>query len=174
MTPEAALAITWKTPSILSCSKDCDGSPHLRLVREMLTSTFGTPRGHPKSKPFVDHVFQFSYCDGRIWFRNYQLVDAVEHGSKDARRAEKAGLASLNLVEIGPRFVLNPIIMFQGSFGGPVTYRNKDYVSPNTVRAQERAAYGNSYAQRKASQKRHKRHQEANPMPEDELAGVFS
>ena len=50
-------------------SNRCDGSG----VR--------APRGHPKSKPFVDHVFQFSYCDRRIWFRNYQLVDAVEHGA---------------------------------------------------------------------------------------------
>ena len=143
-------------------------------MRDMLTTTFGTPRGHPKSKPFVDHVFQFSYCDRRIWFRNYQLVDAVEHGSKDARRAEKGGLDALNLVEIGPRFVLNPILMFQGSFGGPVTYKNMHFVSPNAVRAEERAAYGNSYAQRKAAQKRHRRHVEANPLPEDELTTVFS
>ena len=36
-------------------------------------------------------------------------------------------------VSIGPRFVLNPIKIFGGSFGGPVLYENPHYVSPNVV-----------------------------------------
>jgi len=34
---------------------------------------FGTPKGHPKAKPFVDHVFAFFIANERVWFRNYQV-----------------------------------------------------------------------------------------------------
>ena len=34
---------------------------------------FATPKRHPKSKPFFDHVLSFSVADGRIWLRNYQV-----------------------------------------------------------------------------------------------------
>jgi ribosome biogenesis protein BRX1 len=34
---------------------------------------FGTPKGHPKSKPFIDHVLGFYIVDNAIWFRNYQV-----------------------------------------------------------------------------------------------------
>ncbi|XP_062456272.1 ribosome biogenesis protein BRX1 homolog isoform X2 [Rhea pennata] len=39
-----------------------------------------------------------------------------------------------SLVEIGPRFVLNLIKIFQGSFGGPTLYENPYYQSPNMHR----------------------------------------
>ena len=59
---------------------------------------------------------------------------AVTHAShqiveKDATTI-KAELGSKNkspattLVEIGPRFVLTPIRMFEGSFGGPTVFSN--------------------------------------------------
>lgn len=38
-----------------------------------------------------------------------------------------------SLVEIGPRFVLNLIKIFQGSFGGPTLYENPGFQSPNLV-----------------------------------------
>lgn len=38
------------------------------------------------------------------------------------------------LAEIGPRFILTLIKIFQGSFGGAVLYTNPNYVSPNEVR----------------------------------------
>jgi ribosome biogenesis protein BRX1 len=34
---------------------------------------FATPKRHPRSKPFFDHVLSFSVADGRIWLRNYQV-----------------------------------------------------------------------------------------------------
>lgn len=37
-------------------------------------------------------------------------------------------------VQVGPRFCLNPIKIFGGSFGGPTLYENPFYVSPNQVR----------------------------------------
>lgn len=36
-------------------------------------------------------------------------------------------------LSIGPRFVLNPIRIFEGSFGGPTLFQNPHYVSPNDV-----------------------------------------
>ena len=35
--------------------------------------------------------------------------------------------------QVGPRFCLNPIKIFGGSFGGPTLYENSFYVSPNQV-----------------------------------------
>ncbi len=47
---------------------------------------FTTPNHHPRSQPFVDHVFTFSVtADERIWFRNYQIVNEQE------RRLEEIG-----------------------------------------------------------------------------------
>ena len=40
-----------------------------------MLQTFGTPNNHPKSQPFVDHVFTFGIADNRIWFRNYQILE---------------------------------------------------------------------------------------------------
>ena len=45
--------------------------PYLALIKEMFVNALGTPKNHPKSKPFVDHVFAFSFVGGKIWFRNY-------------------------------------------------------------------------------------------------------
>ena len=51
--------------------------PHWRLVRALLAATFGTPLGHPKSKPFFDHVLSFALVDGRVWVRHYRYVVLV-------------------------------------------------------------------------------------------------
>lgn len=42
-------------------------------------------------------------------------------------------LSLLFCLSIGPRFVLNPIRIFEGSFGGPTLFQNPHYVSPNDV-----------------------------------------
>ena len=39
---------------------------HLKLLKELFTDVFGTPRGHPKSKPFVDRVMAFYYADKKV------------------------------------------------------------------------------------------------------------
>merc|ERR1712194_724066 len=44
--------------------------PELALLKEMLIQSFGTPRNHPKSKPFHDHVLSFFVSDGNIWARH--------------------------------------------------------------------------------------------------------
>lgn len=49
--------------------------PHLLLLKEVLSHTFNTPKNHPKSKPFIDHVLSFNYFNGSIWVRNYQILN---------------------------------------------------------------------------------------------------
>ncbi|XP_013916671.1 PREDICTED: ribosome biogenesis protein BRX1 homolog, partial [Thamnophis sirtalis] len=100
-----------------------DQKPHYALLKELFIQIFSTPQYHPRSQPFVDHVFAFSIADERIWFRNYQIIE--EDGA---------------LVEIGPRFVLNLIKIFQGSFGGQTLYQNPHYQSPNMHRRELRLA----------------------------------
>lgn len=56
-------------------SFDDPEQPHLQLVKEMLSHTFNTPKNHPKSKPFIDHVITFNYFDNKVYFRNYQILN---------------------------------------------------------------------------------------------------
>lgn len=95
----------------------------------------------------------------------------------EANQSKKlTGQAStMSLVEIGPRFVLNPIRIFRGPFGGQTLYQNADYVSPNVIRAQERRDKGHQYEHRKESQQMRKKRlaSEELRVPEDPLSGVF-
>jgi ribosome biogenesis protein BRX1 len=50
-----------------------------------------------------------------------------------------------SLVEIGPRFVLNPIWIFHGSFGGQTLFQNPDFFLPNEIRSMEKKRKGISY-----------------------------
>jgi hypothetical protein len=58
------------------------------------------------------------------WRSVWQIVD-----TKNKKETET------NLVEVGPRFCLHLIRLFNGSFGGSTLYENPDYESPNEVRA---------------------------------------
>ena len=60
---------------LLSFDKSFGSKPQLKLIKELLVHAFGTPRNHPKSKPFYDHIFSFSFSGGRVWFRNYQFLN---------------------------------------------------------------------------------------------------
>jgi ribosome biogenesis protein BRX1 len=93
----------------------------------------------------------------------------------EARQEKKhSGLKeSTSLVEIGPRFVLEPIRIFRGAFGGQTLFQNPDFVSPNAVRAAEKRKKGRSYEMRKESQKFRKDRQEQIVVPEDPLDSVF-
>lgn len=128
----------------LSFDAQFDSTPHHRLMKETLKQVrsgsasvirvlfaykhhhqiFGTPKGHPKSKPFIDHVFSFYILDNKIWFRNFQLSEEKIEGQKKPERV---------LVEIGPRFVLSPVKILSGGFQGVPIYENEHYVSPNAV-----------------------------------------
>ena len=77
------------------------------------------PVGHPKSQPFFDRVYTFSLIDDKIWFRHYQVLPE-EDGS---------------LAEIGPRFVLNPIKIFDASFSGATLWESPNFTTPAKKRA---------------------------------------
>lgn len=132
---------------ILSFDSTFESQPHLRVIKELLTHIFGVPKGARKTKPFVDHVMGFTMAEGRIWIRCYQIDEmepdqkkriAEDDTSKDKEPASKSGETDVKLVEIGPRFVMTPIIIQESSFGGPILYENKEFVSPNQIRSDMR------------------------------------
>ena len=90
-----------------------DKKPELQLAKEMLSHVFNTPKNHPKSKPFVDHVISFHWVDGAIYFRHYQILNQNEE-----QFTKEDDIDKLVLIEIGPRFSMTPIKAFAGSLGG--------------------------------------------------------
>ncbi|EFW22909.1 Ribosome biogenesis protein brx1 [Coccidioides posadasii str. Silveira] len=133
------------------------------LVREMLRGVFSVPkRGVKGMKPFIDRVIGVCWVDGKIWIRVFEIretdgkreKDGEEEEAADKRRSTrgKDRLPNVSLVEIGPRFVLTPIVILEGSFGGPVIYENREYVSPNQVRREIRVKKAARYASRRAGQ----------------------
>ena len=114
-------------------------------------------------------------CSFQIWVRNYQIIEQTPTTALEASQAKKeSGLAqATSLVEIGPRFVLNPIRIFRGSFGGQTLFQNPDFVSPNTIRAMEKREKGMSYEERKHAQLNRKERKSQIVVPEDPLGDVF-
>ncbi|CAO1322809.1 unnamed protein product [Diamesa hyperborea] len=123
---------------LLSFAQEFSKIPHLMLLRELLTQVFGVPNHHPKSQPFVDRVYTFTYLDNRIWFRNYQILS--EDGA---------------LAEVGPRFVMNPVKIFGESFGGEALWENPDYVTPAKHRQMLRNQAKDRYVNRTESKVRY-------------------
>lgn len=118
---------------ILSFDHRFETTPHYQLIKELLIHNFGVPPHARKSKPFTDHVMSFSIVDDKIWVRTYEIKNAARNKTE-----YEEGQDDFSLVEIGPRFVMTTILILEGSFGGPKIYENKQYVSPNVVRAQLR------------------------------------
>ncbi|RXN07923.1 ribosome biogenesis BRX1-like protein [Labeo rohita] len=144
---------------LLSFDPKFDKEPHYALLKELFTQIFSTPRYHPKSQPFVDHVLTFTIADNRVWFRNYQIIE------EDA-----------SLVEIGPRFVLNLIKIFQGSFGGPTLYENPHFQSPNMQRRMIRQAMAAKQKERQMVKeiRKEKRKEEHEVLTQDVTDDVFA
>ena len=147
---------------ILSFDSTFTSQPHLLVIKEILTHIFGVPQGARKTKPFVDHVMGFTVADGKIWIRCFQISESdIAKGDAEADNgvngAEKLAAKKSNkkpddtkisLVEIGPRFVLTPIVIQEGSFGGPIIYENKEFVSPNQIRSELRLSKAGRYNRR--------------------------
>lgn len=149
---------------LLSFDAGFDATPHHALMKELLTQIFGTPKGHPKSKPFIDHVISFSLIDNKIWFRNFQILEEPVEGTKKTETT---------LVEIGPRFVMNPVKILSGSFSGATLWDNPNYFTPNTLRAFEKHKEATKYIERLRGNKKYETKLEQNVIPTDELADVF-
>lgn len=116
---------------LLSFDQSFEDLPYLSLLKELFVQIFGVPNHHPKSQPFYDHVYTFTVIDKRIWFRNFQILS--EDGA---------------LAEVGPRFVMNPVKIFDGSFGGQALWENPDYVSPSKYRQQLKKKAKDRYVNR--------------------------
>ena len=151
---------------------DEEGAPHLRLIRELLTHAFATPRGHPKSQPFHDRVMSFGWVDGKVWVRNYQVMDRTTD-AKEAAKMLAGGEQPTVLVEIGPRFVLDVVRVFQGSFGGPTLWSSPTFVSPHQLRLELNKARGQKYGARQASIKAREERKGDAVLPKDPIASVF-
>ncbi|RKF61569.1 Ribosome biogenesis protein BRX1 [Golovinomyces cichoracearum] len=141
---------------ILSFDASFESEIHLRVIKELFLHIFGVPKGARKSKPFIDHVMGFTLADGKIWIRNYQIVETENNDitnpdskakSKELPRTTGKD-SSISLIEIGPRFVLTPIVIQESSFGGPIIYENKQFVSPNQVRSEIRLRKAGRYNSR--------------------------
>jgi len=143
---------------ILSFDKKFDESLHATILKKMFTEIFGTPYQHPKSKPFVDRVMTFTILENRIWVRNYQIINQND----------------MSLTEIGPRFVLNLIRIFDGSFGGSTLYENAHYVSPNEHRRRIRQQAAFRYLNKKNAQNElNQRLEEQKSVQEESLDDIF-
>ncbi|KAK9479538.1 Brix domain-containing protein [Lipomyces japonicus] len=176
---------------ILSFDKEFDETPHYQLIKELLLHIFGVPKTARKAKPFIDHVVSFSIADNKVWFRNYQITEAIDtagaEGSttidedEDAQKLSKKKQRTLSLVEIGPRFVMTLISIIEGSFSGPLIYENKEYVSPNVVRSQfklgkasvksKRAVQVEGKKVKKAVRERERREKGLDPLSDSVLFG---
>jgi ribosome biogenesis protein BRX1 len=112
----------------LSFDKSFDSLPHLKLLKEMFTHTFNSPKNHPKTKPFYDHIICFYNVNDHIFFRNFQIVNELKERFTDVDNIDK-----LQLIEIGPRFSMNLIRIFDGPLGGRTLYQNNNYIAPGIL-----------------------------------------
>lgn len=79
---------------ILSFDSAFDSVDHLKLIKHLFVDVFGTPRGHPKSKPFVDRVMGFYYADGKVRVAN---VNVNMHSIRAAFAAWGLGCGRIDL-----------------------------------------------------------------------------
>ncbi|KAH7097369.1 ribosome biogenesis protein BRX1 [Auriculariales sp. MPI-PUGE-AT-0066] len=154
---------------ILSFAKEFDGEPWGRVCKEVFTHIFGVPPQARRAKPFIDHLMSFSILDGKIWVRNFQIVEkdpAVPEKGKGKGKEQD----STSLVEIGPRFVLTPIRIFEGAFSGATVFSNPEFVSPAAARALARRSVGDKYRSRKVAEADRVGRMEDRKMEEDPLS----
>jgi ribosome biogenesis protein BRX1 len=113
---------------LLSFDKSFDELPHLKVLKELFTHTFNSPKNHPKTKPFYDHVICFYNVNNNIFFRNFQILNELREKFCEGDSTDK-----LQLSEIGPRFSLSLIRILDGVSGGKTLYLNPFYISPSVL-----------------------------------------
>lgn len=92
--------------------------------------------------------------------RNYQITEGTE----------KVGGNKTKLIEVGPRIVLVPIRIFNGSLGGVTLYQNAAYTSPNDERAMHKKLKGSRYGDRVNAKIERSMKEESLALPPDELS----
>lgn len=146
-----------------------DESPHLKVLKQLLSWVFVVPSGHKKSKPFIDHVISFYYLDNRIWFRHYQIVHKKTSHAENNHSEKNLP----ELYEIGPRFVLDPIRIFQGCMEGSTLYENPSYISPNQVRRVQKLQLGYKQRAKLERKEAQKIRREENRLSSDPVEDMF-
>ena len=99
------------TRTLLVFDSGFEESAERRVMKALLTRTFATPcHGKPKTQPDVKHTLTFTWLDGRVWVRAYRITP---HAIKPD---------AIDVMEIGPRMVLEPIRIIAAGFGGAILY----------------------------------------------------
>ena len=138
---------------------------YILFIRQIIDFSLG----HLKSKPFIDHVFQFSIVDGNIWFRNYQIINENNVSTPASNDVAKVP----ELVEIGPRFVLRPIRFFNGTFGGNTLYKSSTFLTPTALRVAIKQSNSERYVNKQKNKKRRNEYMSEYEAKPDELETVF-
>lgn len=145
---------------LLHFDKEFEQLPHLRVARSLLQTAFNVPRYHPKSKPFVDHILCFYFLDDHIWFRNYQIV---------------AGEGAPSLLEVGPRFTMHPVAIFNGCCQGSVLWRNPNAVAPQEERRTRKERQRAKFEENERLKTVSKEHRDVvGELPVDPLDNIFN
>ncbi|CAI7755134.1 unnamed protein product [Closterium sp. NIES-53] len=96
----------------------------------------------------------------------------VSHQSEGASRIYDITVERMSLVEVGPRFCLNPIRVFSGTFGGPTLNENPSYISPNKFRINEKK-HGEEYREKVRERHSRETYKVVNALPVEDLAHVW-
>ena len=146
---------------LLHFDKEFSTISHLRVAKSLLQMAFNTPRYHPKSKPFVDHIISFFFLDGHIWFRHYQIVESSNN-------------TPLALMEIGPRFTMQPVVILNGTCRGNVLWKNPDAPAPTEIRRSRKMRQLMKVMENERVQIKSDAHRRVNPDPQvDPLDLIF-
>ena len=104
--------------SLLCFDKGFEASADRRVLKQLLASAFGVPRatgararesdGNKSAVKRVQHTLNFALLDDRIWLRVYRIGRSVD--------------GALDVAEIGPRLVLEPVRIIASGFGGAILH----------------------------------------------------
>ncbi|CAJ1988454.1 BRX1 / ribosome biogenesis protein [Leishmania donovani] len=143
---------------LLHFDRDFELHPHLRVAKSLLHMAFNTPRYHPKSKPFVDRIMSFLWLDNHIWVRNYQIVPT----------------SPPSLMEIGPRFTLEPVAIFNGCCKGSVLWKSTTARPPTEQRRDRKLRRLEKQQVNEVIKEKSEKHKALHPAPSaDPLDLVF-
>ncbi|CAG9573234.1 putative ribosome biogenesis protein [Leishmania major strain Friedlin] len=143
---------------LLHFDRDFELHPHLRVAKSLLHMAFNTPRYHPKSKPFVDRIMSFLWLDNHIWVRNYQIVPT----------------SPPSLMEIGPRFTVEPVAIFNGCCKGSVLWKSATARPPTEQRRDRKLRRLEKQQANEVIKEKSERHKALHPAPSaDPLDLVF-
>jgi len=142
-------------------------------LRPLLERIFGVPARHRRTRPHIDHVLLFSWLDDRIWMRNYQMVPTADAATSTTAALPLVQLEGMSLREIGPRLVLRPVRILEGSFSGRTLWQNEHFVSAGTLRAAARSDEAMKHQQRAQAHDASVTRKRQVKLPDNELDHIF-